>query len=149
MFYFYKESSKENFDNIENSLPFVFPKQYRLFLENYNGMFIEYPNFVEFFSNSINNTISLEYIFNINDLLEFNLEYLDEIEESNQYIIIARDSGGNFFLMCKEEKIYYWDREFFYNDNSCIYYLFNSFNELFSIIKKASHEQNSPFTISL
>ncbi|QIW16156.1 hypothetical protein A4G20_07340 [Pasteurellaceae bacterium RH1A] len=85
----------------------------------------------------------------------------EEIKNNLDCIIIAEDSGGNFFLLDKLGKVYYWNRTFLHeyssnkerkvpisssdeeNDPVLIYVLFNDFNDFFALVEAACKAQNS------
>ncbi|MDO5106081.1 SMI1/KNR4 family protein [Capnocytophaga sp.] len=166
MFYCFQKLSEFEVLNLEKKLDFKFSYSYKSFLLNYGGIYIDHQNYatfsVEFLDDSL---VEILKIFKPEELIEINNEYLPEIKDFLDCIIIAEDPGGNFFLLDNFGKIYYWDRTLIHvhisdfnrkipvilnGDDSCeevaIYFLFPEFDDFFAILEKASMEQKSPFT---
>lgn len=164
MYYYYGESTINDISKIESTLNLKLPDTYKDFLLKYGGILIDHPNYVNFSVNFLKDSlIDILKVFNLKDLLSVNDNYLDEIEDNIDAIIFASDPGGNFFLIDKKDKIYYWDRTLIHtckepcrnklfiseaideDDEIAIYFILNSFNDFLNIIYESSKEQNSPF----
>lgn len=162
--------SRNNIDKrfiniIEENFSFSLPNHYIDFLVKYGEINITFPNYVEFKVDYLeDSSVSIESILG-NNIIEVNREFLDEIEDYIDAIIIGSDPGGNFFLLEKTtDHILYWDRTWLHDyigqsydydvisykneddneDNSpSIFLLFNSFAELETEIFRSIEMQKS------
>lgn len=165
MFFYYSNNvTVSDISKIEIALNFSLPLSYRNFLLNYGGIAVRDDSYATFNVDFLKpTTIEISTIFNPEDLIEYNSEFLSDAELDEKCIIIGEDSGGNFFILNNLGNVYYWDRTLIHqhlvncsqkinieldsNEITAIYFLFKNFDELFSIIKQSSAEQNSPFIL--
>ena len=152
-------------DSIEKRFGFSLSNQYINFLMEYGGVVITSPNYVEFeISYLEDSSISIEHIFG-SEIFELNHEFLNEVEDYIDCIIIGADPGGNYFLLGKKtHRIFYWDRTWIHDyigqsydkdvlsykneddnedDSPSIFLLFNNFAELEAEIFKSIDIQKS------
>ncbi len=166
MFYCFEKLSEDKVLNLEKKLDFKFSYSYKRFLLNYGGVYIDHQNYANFSLEFLDDSlVEILKIFEPKELVKINTEYLLEIKDFLDCIIIAEDPGGNFFLLDNFGKIYYWDRTLIhfhiadfnrkipvilnsndYCEEVAIYFLFSDFDDFFVILEKASIEQKSPFT---
>lgn len=134
--------------SIEKIFGFLLPDRYIKFLLNYGRFVVTDPNYIEFnISYLDDSSVSIHYISG-SDIFELNHEFIEEIEDYINCIIIGADPGGNYFLLEKNtHRIFYWDRTWIHDyigksydkdvlsyknedDSPSIFLLFNSFAEL-------------------
>lgn len=152
---------KRFINTVEENFSFSLPNHYIDFLVKYGEINITFPNYVEFTVDYLeDSSVSIESILG-NNIVEVNREFLDEIEDYIDAIIIGSDPGGNFFLLEKTTgHILYWDRTWLHDyigknfdkdvlsyknedDRPSIFLLFGDFTELETEIFRSIEKQKS------
>ncbi|XTZ39055.1 SMI1/KNR4 family protein [Salmonella enterica] len=107
-------------DLLSRNFALTFPDDYKNFLKNYNGFWVESPDFCNIpFDKVDNGYISFDGLFgnqvnNKNfDIAVINDEFLDELSFIENAFIIGTDPGDNMYVLVTEGQhagVYYWDR---------------------------------------
>lgn len=144
----------------ESVLNTTFPADYRAFLSERNGFYIDSPDYSEIKLTSIEDgLICFDRLFGIreqeqsNDLVAFNTEFISELNFMRNPLAIGEDGGGNPFVI-NPAGVFYWDRthlhqvkQFGENDirerDGCgnLFYLSSSFGDFYNIVMDSLGEK--------
>lgn len=151
---------KSTMDEVEQKIGKALPLELRDFLSRMNGFYLTSPDFVELPLAGVDEgVISLDRFFGFipeqecNDIVAFNLEFVDELDFLNGTIAIGEDGGGNPYVIVAEpgmEGVYYWDRTHLHeadsknqfdiperNGSGNLFFVAPNFNGLYELVMKS------------
>lgn len=151
---------------IERMLEKSLPADYRHFLTEMNGFYLTSPDDVDIPLSAVDEgQISVDRLFGflpsdpVNDVVDFNKEFIEELDFLDDAIAIGEDGGGNPYVIVSGAGagVYYWDRTHLHEGdskkqfdiaevNGCgnLYFVAADFCKFYSLIMKrlgGSHER--------
>jgi hypothetical protein len=158
--------SQEDCAGLERVLGFTLPGDYKAFLGQWNGLFVDLPDWVNLpFAKVDDGWIAFSFLFgfrvpNKNQDIEKQTSYLkDELAHIGDIAVIGEDGGDNFFVLTggtDSGKVYYWDRTHLHHGaailkadipekNECgnLYLVANTFGEFWALL--SGHLQGFQF----
>ena len=114
--FYARPATPADISRLEAQFNIVFPEAYRAFLLEYNGMFVDDGDYVDFKLPPIREPVSFQAVYGIGSPnLNFDLETVNHslqngLEVLSSPWIFGEDPGGNFYLFDAQGTVYYWDR---------------------------------------
>jgi hypothetical protein len=112
--------SQEDCAELEGFLGFELPADYKAFLCQWNGLFVDLPDWVNLpFAKVDDGWIAFTFLFGFRvpnknqDIEKLTFELKDELAHAGDFAVIGDDGGDNFFVLMGSPdpgKVYYWDR---------------------------------------
>ncbi len=125
-----KGLQKTDLDFIESELNRSLPADYKDFLMRMNGCYLSAPDYAQIPLTAVDEgAVSFDRFFGLlpldecNDLIQFNNEFVGEVDFLKNAVVIGEDGGGNPYVMVDEGEgvragIYYWDRSHLHDSNT-------------------------------
>lgn len=138
------KATKESIEELEKTLGFLIPDDYKDFLGEYNGGTSK-VRYSKFFVKELNQEIPLDVLYGISVKRTFDLsECYEEFEEDmlQNSLIIGDDPGSGLIVLITDPEnhgVYYWDHSFHFPQSSeeeNTYKIADSFTDFINELKK-------------
>ncbi|ATA88503.1 SMI1/KNR4 family protein [Capnocytophaga stomatis] len=133
---------RESYKIVEEQFGIELPKDYRNFLDLYNGAVIDNGYF---YVEDLDEYITMHSFYGVNtdvrshNIIFKNEEFIDDIPEKS--ILIGRDQGGGWLLLINDgenDGIWYYDHSYFFeqsSDEENTYFICETFTEFLEMLE--------------